>query len=229
MSSMRRAAYILPLLLVSTAGSSAAQVVSPVAPTPAYSQATDVGYAVNDWRRLRQNGSSSFADYARFLVYNPGWPGEESMRRAAEKVMRPGETPATVIAFFQAKKPKTGTGYARLADAYAASGRTAEALAAARGAWASDDLAAEDESALAARYWSSFTAQDHDQRADALLFAKKPDDARRILSATSPARRAAFTARVGGAGRQAQQHVEETFGIRRLVGEIVLPRGELAS
>jgi soluble lytic murein transglycosylase len=193
---MRRAAYILPLLLVSTAGSSTAQVPSPVAQAPAYSQATDVSYAVNDWRRLRQSGSSSFADYARFLIYNPGWPGEESMRRAAEKVMRPGEAPSTVIAFFQAKKPKSGTGYARLADAYAATGRPTEALAAAREAWASDDLTAQDESALAARYWPSFTAQDHDRRADALLFAKKPDDARRILNATSAARRAAFTARI---------------------------------
>ena len=180
MSSMRRAAYILPLLLVSTAGSSAAQVAS-TAPAPIYSQATDVGYAVNDWRRLRQNGSSSFAHYARFLIYNPGWPGDDSMRRAAEKVMRPGEAPATVIAFFQAKKPKSGTGYARLADAYAASGRPTEALVAAREAWASDDLSAQDESALAARYWSSFTPLDHDRRADALLFAKKPEEARRVL------------------------------------------------
>jgi soluble lytic murein transglycosylase len=195
MSSMRRAAYLMPLLLATTAGSSSAQIPSPV-PAPAYAQASDVGYAVNDWRRLRQGGSFSFADYARFLIYNPGWPGEAGMRRSAEKAMQPGEAPATVIAFFRDKKPQSGNGFARLAEALAASGRTAEAQAAARDAWASADLPAADEAALTGRYWSVFSPTDHDRRADALLFDKKPEDARRVLAATSVGRRAAFAARI---------------------------------
>ena len=197
MSSMRRAAYFVPLLLASTAGSSSAQTYTPApVAAPVYSQASDVSYAVNDWRRLRQGGNFAFADYARFLIYNPGWPGEASMRRAAEKAMRPGENPATVIAYFRDKQPVSGNGYARLADAYLASGRQADALAAARNAWASDDLSTEDEAAIAARYWTNFTPTDHDRRADALLFAKKPVDAQRVLSATSAARRAAFASRI---------------------------------
>jgi soluble lytic murein transglycosylase len=198
MSSMRRAAYFVPLVLAMTAGSSSAQTYTP-APTaaPAYAPASDIGYALNDWRRLRQGGSTSFADYARFLVYNPGWPGESALRRAAEKAMQPGENPATVIAFFRDKKPVSGNGYARLADALLSSGRQSEALAAARDAWASDDLSAYDEAALASRYWTSLSAQDHDRRADALLFAKRPEDARRILASTSAPRRAAFASRIG--------------------------------
>jgi soluble lytic murein transglycosylase len=110
--------------------------------------------------------------------------------------MRQGEAPATVIAFFRDKKPISGNGYARLVDALAASGRTAEAIAAAREAWASPDLPAVDEASLTGRYWSILTTSDHDRRADALLFDKKPEVARRVLAATSPARRAAFAARI---------------------------------
>ncbi|HET7709553.1 MAG TPA: lytic transglycosylase domain-containing protein [Sphingomicrobium sp.] len=196
---MRRAAYLLPFLLVSVAGSSTAQIFTPApAPVPAlaYAPSTDVGYAVNDWRRLRQGGSFSFADYARFLIYNPGWPGETTLRRAAEKAMRSGENPATVIAFFRDKKPVSGNGHARLADALSAAGRQVEAMAAVRDAWAADDLSTEDETAIAARYWSNLTAQDHDRRADSLLFAKKPEAAQRVLTATSAARRAAFASRI---------------------------------
>ena len=42
----------------------------------------------------------------------------------------------------------------------------------------------------------SFTSADHDQRLDALLFAKRADDAARFYSLTSIPRRAAFAARI---------------------------------
>jgi soluble lytic murein transglycosylase len=196
MSSMWRAALCLPVLLaVATSGS--AQYPASRVPAPQYDpSATSVGYALNDWRRLRQSSGYSFADYARFLIANPDWPSESTMRRWAENAMRPGENPATVIAFFAQEKPRTGNGYARLADAYAASGQMAEALQAARDAWGSDDLGATDEQAIWARYGGSFTTADHDRRVDSLLFAKKADDAARFYSMTTPARRASFAARI---------------------------------
>ena len=194
MSSMWRAAAILPVLLLAVPSSSA-QYAAPYAPAPAYSTQS-VGASLNDWRRLRQSNGYSFADYARFLIANPDWPEESKLRRWAERAMRPGENPATVIAFFAKDKPGTGGGWARLADAYAASGRTAEALDAARNAWASDDLASADEPAIWSRYGRSFTTADHDRRIDALLFAKKADDAARIYSMATPARQASFAARV---------------------------------
>jgi soluble lytic murein transglycosylase len=198
MSSMWRAAIFLPILLA-ISPSSSAQYVAPAAPrpqAPALVAAPPVATSLNDWRRLKESSGYSFADYARFLIANPDWPGESTMRRWAERAMQPGENPATVIAFFAQHKPRGGTGYARLADSYAAYGRTAEALAAAREAWASDDLGASDEQAIWARYGASLTRADHDRRADALLFAKKEDDAARFVSLASPARQAAFAARV---------------------------------
>ena len=200
MSSMRGVAIFVPLLL---GAATAASTQVPYAAQPVrqaqYSQPAasyGVGYALNDWRRLRQSGSTSFADYARFLIYNPGWPGESALRLSAEKVMRPGENAGTVLAFFASDKPRTGSGHARLADALSATGRGAEAVAAVRQAWASPDLSATDEQSIYARYGAYLTWQDHDRRTDALLFAKNPADAERFLPMTSASRRGAFTARV---------------------------------
>ena len=197
MSSMWRASVFLPALMAISPSSSAQSPVPYAQPQAAYAApAADVGYALNDWRRLRQSSGYSFADYARFLIANPNWPDEAKMRRWAEKAMRPGENAAMVIAFFTVDKPTSGNGWSRLADAYAATGRAAEALNAARNAWASDDLASTDEQSLWSRFGGSFTSADHDRRADSLLFAKDPDDAARFYSLTSPQRRAAFAARI---------------------------------
>lgn len=197
MSSMWRFAAILPVLLATAPSSSAQYAAAPaVSYVPAQASAASVGYALNDWRRLRQSSGYSFTDYARFLIPNRGWPEEAALRRWAEKAMRPGENAATVIAFFAEDKPTSGNGWARLADAYAATGRTTDALDAARQAWASANLGPNDEQTIWARYGSSFTTADHDARVDSLLFAKKADDATRYYSLTSPSRRAAFAARI---------------------------------
>ena len=205
MSSMRRLALLT--ILVAAPGSSAlAQSQDPLAPrytpayTPAYAQPSstqvEINYAIADWRRLRASDGYAFADYARFLNSNPDWPDDNRLRNVAEKQMRPGEYGPTVLAFFRTEKPRTGNGRARLADALAAAGRSAEAAAMAREAWASGDLSIADQASFGPRYWASLTAADHDKRADALLFARKPDEAERAAAYGTPARRAAFAARI---------------------------------
>src|SRR5689334_20654687 len=103
MSSVRRRAIILAVLLsVGTAGSAQYNpqyAPQPQAAAPSYSGAA-VGYALNDWRRLRQSSGYSFTDYARFLNANPDWPAETTMRRWAERQMQPGEHGPTVLAFY---------------------------------------------------------------------------------------------------------------------------------
>jgi len=195
MSSMWRSAVIIPVLLA-TAVASSAQYAGPAnyAPPPAY--APSVASSLDQWRSLRQSNGYRFASYASFLITNPDWPDESRMRTWAERAMQPGENGATVLAFFASDKPKTGNGWARLADAYSSSGQNAQALDAARQAWRSDDLSSTDEQAIWARYGGSFTRSDADDRVDSLLFAKRPDDAARFLSTTSPDRQAAFAARI---------------------------------
>lgn len=197
MSSMWRATVFIPVLLA-TAGSSSAQYGASTAygsPSP-YAASQNVGYGLNLWRTLRQSSGYRFADYAYFVIANPDWPDVPRMRGWAEKAMGSSENSATVLAFFAARKPTTGTGWARLADAYAANARMAEALDAARNAWSSPDLTGADEQAIWARYGGSLTRADHDRRVDALLFAKRPDDAARFLQMTTPERQAAFAARI---------------------------------
>ena len=195
---MRSTAIFVPLLLSAVAGSAVQPVTQQSTARPAASSAYsyNVGYALNDWRRLRQSDGYAFADYARFIIANPGWPGESGLRRAAEKQMRPGENGATVISFFSSTEPQSGNGWARLAESYAAARRPTEALAAARSAWTSSDLSAYDEQSLFARFGSQFTSADHDKRVDALLFDKKTTDAYRMMPWTTATRRGAFNARI---------------------------------
>ena len=198
MSSMSRATYLLPLLAFATSGSAQMmqQSIQPMA-QPAFQPAgNNIGWAIGEWRRLRQSSGYSFGDYARFLNGNPGWPAETTLRRNAEKALRPGENAASVVAFFRTQPPITGNGFAALAEALLAHGRQAEAIAAAKEAWASGDLGPAEEQSLHARFGPQFTRADHDRRADALLFAKKPGDAYRFLQMVSPARVAAFGARI---------------------------------
>jgi soluble lytic murein transglycosylase len=195
MSSMWRIAAIFPLLLAVTPGSSSAEYVAPQPAAPA-PYAPSVTSSLQTWRTLRQSSGYRFADYASFLIANPDWPDESRMRGWAEKAMQPGENAATVISFFAADKPRTGTGWARLSDALAQSGQAGPALDAARQAWRSEDLSATDEQMIWSRFGSSFTRADNDDRVDQLLFAKKADAATRFLTASSPDRQAAFAARI---------------------------------
>ena len=198
MSSMGKRALLIPILLAASASASAQT------PTPFVTQAAAVVAAATDtvnssiaqWRNLRRSPNYSFVDYARFLNYNPEWPGETSMRRNAERAMRPGENPSLVLGFYRLEKPQSGNGWTRYVEALSASGRPAEAVAAAREAWASSDLSSTDESWLLSRFGAHFSAREHNRRVDALLFDKKPQDAHRLLAWTTPDRRAAFTARI---------------------------------
>lgn len=195
MSSMSRSALLLPLLLMTATSASTQAPARQFVAAPVASFA-DINASIGDWQRLRRSDRYSFADYARFLVRNPGWPGEAAMRRNAEKAMRIGENPATVLAFFATEEPTTGNGHAQHAMALLANGRSNEAVTAAGKAWASGDLGPEHEQHLYARLGGGLSWADHERRADGLLFDKKPREAQRFLALTSPARRPIFAARI---------------------------------
>ena len=119
MSSMRALGIVVPLLLSTVAVASVQQGENRAVPAASAIQATsqasvtDINYALADWRRLRASNGYAFADYARFVNANPGWPGESGMRRSAEKQMRPGENANVVLAFFRTEQPTTANGWAR--------------------------------------------------------------------------------------------------------------------
>ena len=106
---MRSMTIFVPLLLSAVAGAAVQPVIQTASPRPTVSPAVaqDINYALADWRRLRSASGYAFADYARFVTANPGWPGESALRRNAEKQMRPGENALTVISFFRTDEPTT--------------------------------------------------------------------------------------------------------------------------
>jgi soluble lytic murein transglycosylase len=154
--------------------------------------------AVSDWRSLQQSETFSFAAYASFLVAHPGWPGESGLRKNAEKMLRAdGESPSLVTAFFTKFPPQTATAYLRFAEALDVGGRRSEAQSAARLAWISGALTPEDEARFLSRYSGAIQPGDHDLRMERLLWSRSTQTALRQITLVSPARRAAFNARLG--------------------------------
>jgi soluble lytic murein transglycosylase len=155
-----------------------------------------VASAISQWRALQADGFG-FSTYASFMMANPGWPAEDQMRRRAEGSINPDSfDPRQVAAFFDRYPPRTATGHARYAMALMQTGRADQARVAARNAWIGGILTPTDESRLLSLFGSGFTIADHDQRADALLWAGDTIGATRMLGYVSPARRAAFDARI---------------------------------
>jgi hypothetical protein len=87
-----------------------------------------IASVVDRWRSLRQTDSLPFTSYASFLLSYRGWPGENSMRRSAEKAISPETSnPREVTSFFRAFPPLSSIGHARFASALLAEGNMAEA------------------------------------------------------------------------------------------------------
>ena len=196
MSSMRRLA-LLTILVAAPGGSALAQSPDPLAPryAPAYTAASasapsstqvEINYAIADWRRLRASDGYAFADYARFLNTNPDWPDDNRLRNVAEKQMRPGEYGPTVLAFFRTESrapAMAGRGWPKRSPPPVARPK--------RPPWRARPgpratCRPPTRPTIGPRYWASLTAADHDKRADALLFARKADEAERAAAYGTP-------------------------------------------
>ncbi|QGP79311.1 lytic transglycosylase domain-containing protein [Sphingobium sp. CAP-1] len=160
-------------------------------------QDSSIAGTINQWRALQSSDGLGFSTYANFLIANPGWPGEDRMRRLAESGINPDSfDPAQVATFFARFPARSATGHARNAIALIQLGRMAEARVAARNAWIGGSLSPADEARLLSLFGSALTPADHDQRADALLWGNDTAGATRMLAYVSPARRATFEARI---------------------------------
>jgi len=156
-----------------------------------------IGATIDQWRALQQSDGLGFSTYASFITANPGWPGEDRMRRLAETGINPDSyDPRQVTAFFARFPPRTATGHARNATALMQMGRMDEARVAARNAWIGGSLSAADEARLLSLFGSGLTPADHDLRADMLLWANDTVGATRMLAYVSPGRRAVYQARI---------------------------------
>jgi soluble lytic murein transglycosylase len=162
-------------------------------------QAADpaISAVLAEWRRLQESEGWGFSTYARFMLANPGWPGEDRFREVAERAINPSAyDPAEVIAYFSRFPPQTATGMARQAMALAAAGRMDEARMTARSAWVSGAISADDEQRILSAHAGALTADDHLLHADQALWAGQPESAERVLAWLPPTRRAVIEARI---------------------------------
>lgn len=161
------------------------------------SQDASINGAISQWRALQQSDGLGSSTYMSFIMANPGWPGEDRMRRLAETGINPDSyDPRQVSAFFARFPARTAVGHARNALALMQLGRMDEARVAARNAWTGGSLSPTDEARLLQLFGSGFSAADHDQRADILLWGNDVPGAMRMLAYVPPARRPVYEARI---------------------------------
>lgn len=160
------------------------------------SQPTGMAQAISRWQSLTQGGGVSFNDYAGFLLAYPGFPDEGKLRVAAETALAttPVE-PSRLVAFFDRFPPVTNPARAQYALALTALGRS-EAAQVGRAAWRGGPMSDSAEAAIQSQFGSTFAADDHDARADALLWAGAADQAARAMANVSAAARPTLMARL---------------------------------
>ncbi|MEZ5777576.1 MAG: lytic transglycosylase domain-containing protein [Paracoccaceae bacterium] len=150
--------------------------------------------AVIDWERLR-DGKGTFAEYPAFLARYPDWPGLPLLREKGEAVIFEGTDPASVIAYFDAGKPQTGTGSLALIAALQARGVGQAAAEEAVRAWRTLPMTDAEQVLFLSRH-GALLADHHDGRTAAMLRAGRVADARRMLPLNSPYTRAVAEARI---------------------------------
>ncbi|WP_443019841.1 lytic transglycosylase domain-containing protein [Sphingomonas adhaesiva] len=168
------------------------------APTPVATPLPGLAQPIATWKAIQQTEALPFDTYATFLAQHPGWPGQAGIRRIVERKLAsdPNVSPSSATAFCRRFAPLTAAGWVGCARAYAATGATGEANAAARTAWRLGNLSAQDEATVLNQFAAALSPADHDRRMDALLWQGATGSAARMLALTSPAARSLFEARL---------------------------------
>jgi len=153
-----------------------------------------VGVDLVIWQRLRR-GEGDWAEYVDFLDQNPDWPGLKRLRLKGEATIPANQDPAKVRAYFTDQLPQTGTGSLRLAEAFTAQGRVADARREALRAWGDLTLTAGESDKLLKRY-KGVLARHHQTRLDNLLWSRRTKAAERMLDLVPPGHRKLAKARI---------------------------------
>ncbi len=152
---------------------------------------------VQRWQLLNSSDRFGFADYAGFLLTNPGFPEEAKLRGYAERALdREQADPSRVAGFFDRFAPQSNAARAQYALALLAL-RRPNAMDVAREAWRGGAMSDAAEAALSALLSRTLTPADHDARMEALLWAGAAPQAERQAVLTSPANAARFVTRLG--------------------------------
>jgi len=174
---------------------------SAVSPPPVMTSNPMAG-PLAQWNMLRRADNLPFSSYANFMAVYEDWPGEATMRRNAERAIRPDvDSASAIISFFRKYPPQSSAAWLRYAEALDEQDRNFEAVDAARKAWTGGALSSDDETRLLTRFGSALRLEDHDARMDALLWARSTSAATRQISMTSATNRPMFDVRLALLGK----------------------------
>ena len=146
---------------------------------------------------IRSKAPVSFDDRASFIIENPDWPWQRTLRRLAEKSMKPDVEPATVLSWFERLEPLTDTGRRRLGEALLAAGERDRAREVIRKAWIESDLSEVEQREFLKRHDRRLTKDTHSERLDHLLWNGDSDQAQRMFSLVDSDQRSIAKARIG--------------------------------
>ena len=112
-----------------------------------------------------------------------GWPRGAKRQAAAEKLLETsGMAPDRIIAWFGGAAPETPEGAMALAGAFRASGREADARQLIRGWWREKVFDADPQRSMRARFGQYLTEDDHDRRANLLLYGPQGPAAKEMVA-----------------------------------------------
>lgn len=130
---------------------------------------------------MSRDPNVSVIDADRFLDAHPEWPAVNRIQDHAERELSDTTPVADILAFFESRAPRTGTGKIQLARAYLSQRRKDDATALIRDAWINHNFKVSDERRILNAYGSRLTKADHAARVDRLLWARQVTNARRTF------------------------------------------------
>ncbi|MEQ8967101.1 MAG: transglycosylase SLT domain-containing protein [Azospirillaceae bacterium] len=155
------------------------------------------------WMEMRRNDTTAdFGAIAAFIEANPDWPGLTRLRLQAERAL-PETLPAVEVArWFDAYPAQTFDALMAHMDALDALDRRADADAIARTRWIDLPVTPAQQGRFLARFGAVLGPEAHAARLDALIWAERLDEARRMLALVDAATAALGTARIKLAARE---------------------------
>ncbi len=147
------------------------------------------------WTRLRE-GEGDFAEYQSFLAAHPDWPGLDRLHSSGEASVASVTDYQSIVTYFETEKPDTGSGVLAYARALKSLGRATDLSIYLADAWlkvGTDD----EEFELLISEFGPLLAPFHLDRAKALLWRWKTDDAARLLPLLGEDSAKLIAARIG--------------------------------
>ncbi len=150
----------------------------------------------------RDEAEAPFTDVVGFIIANPDWPNISDLRRAAERQMPEDLPPAFAAAWFADYPPLTFDAVMRYADSLAALGRDERLHELINERWTSIRVTEDQQRQFLNRYGDLLEPGAHEARLEALLWANRSTEARRILPMVSRGLQALANARIRLASRR---------------------------